>query len=189
MYKANLKYGLAALAGLGITANVNAADLSCSDITFTPAAYVAYEFVDQACLEMVDRNGKTYARLAAQVVAQTAGGTHLRFNHADGSVGPSHPSSAAKTFGATIDGKTVMVKDLAVRQDVNIYVSDAFWTPPAPPAPVAVAAAPPPPPAPEPEPEPEPVVLPTTAGLLPWLALFGSLFLILGGALRVARKQ
>ena len=31
--------------------------------------------------------------------------------------------------------------------------------------------------------------LPTTAGPLPWLALFGSLFLILGGALRFSRKQ
>jgi len=48
---------------------------------------------------------------------------------------------------------------------------------------------PPPPPAPEPEPEPEPEVLPTTASSLPLLALFGSLFLILGGALRFSRKQ
>jgi hypothetical protein len=31
--------------------------------------------------------------------------------------------------------------------------------------------------------------LPTTAGPLPWLALFGSMFLLLGGALRFSRKQ
>ena len=31
--------------------------------------------------------------------------------------------------------------------------------------------------------------LPTTAGPLPWLALFGSLFLLIGGALRLSRKQ
>ena len=31
--------------------------------------------------------------------------------------------------------------------------------------------------------------LPTTAGPLPWLALFGSLFLLMGGALRLSRKQ
>jgi hypothetical protein len=47
--------------------------------------------------------------------------------------------------------------------------------------------APPPPPPPPPEPVTE--VLPTTAGPLPWLALFGALFLVLGGALRWSRKQ
>ena len=43
-------------------------------------------------------------------------------------------------------------------------------------------------PVPEPEPEPEPV-MPTTAGNLGWLAIFGSLFLLLGGALRFARQR
>ena len=81
---------------------------------------------------------------------------------------------------------------------MNIYISDEYWSAPA--AEVAAVAEvveeaapppppPPPPPAPEPEPEPEPEVLPTTAGPLPWLALFGSLFLLLGGALRLSRKQ
>jgi len=31
--------------------------------------------------------------------------------------------------------------------------------------------------------------LPTTTGPLPWLAVFGSLFLLIGGALRLSRKQ
>ena len=188
MNKVNLKYGLVALAGLGLSANVSAQDLTCSDITFSPEAYAAYEFVDKACLEMVDRDGTTYAKATAQVVAQTASGTHLRYTHADGTLGPSHLANNPG-FETKIDGENVAVKDLQVRQNVNIYVSDEFWAPP----PVEVAAAPPPPPppppAPEPEPEPEPEVLPTTAGPLPWLALFGALFLGLGGALRLSRKQ
>ena len=189
MNKVNLKYGLVALAGLGLSANVSAQDLTCSDITFSPEAYAAYEFVDKACLEMVDRDGTTYAKLTAQVVAQTASGTHLRFTHADGNLGPSH-RSINPGFETQIDGENVAIKDLSVRQSVNIYVADSFWA--GPPEPVVAAAPPPPPPPPpppEPEPEPEPEVLPTTAGPLPWLALFGSLFLLLGGALRFSRKQ
>jgi len=184
MNKVNLKYGLIALAGMGISANVSATDLTCSDITFSPEAYAAYEFVDKACLEMVDRDGVTYAKLTGQVVAQTASGTHMRYTNADGTLGPSHQSNNPG-FETQIDGEDVLVKDLQVRQSVNVYISDAFWAPP--PVEVAVAAPPPPPPAPEPEPEPE--VLPTTAGPLPWLALFGSLFLMMGGALRLSRKQ
>jgi len=187
MNKVNLKYGLIALAGMGISANVSA--LECSDITFTPEAYAAYEFVDKACLEMVDRDGGTFAKMTAKVVAQTGSGTHLRFRHADGDLGPSHKSNLPADFVIHLQDATVKVKDLAVRQDINIYVGPDFWAEPV--AEVAAVAAPPPPPppAPEPEPEPEPEVLPTTASSLPLLVLFGSLFLILGGALRLSRKQ
>ena len=196
MNKLNLKYGLIALAGMGLSANVSAADLTCSDITFTPEAYESYEFIDKACLEVVDRDGSTYAKLTARIVAQTRSATHVRFRHADGELGPSHKSNLSKDFQTLMSGKAVAIKDLAVRQDLNIYISDTYWSAPvAEVAAVAAAAAPPPPPppppppAPEPEPEPEPEVLPTTAGPLPWLALFGSLFLLLGGALRLSRKQ
>ena len=189
MNKMNLKYGLIALAGLGISANVSATDLTCSDLTFTPDAYAAYAEIDKACLEVVDRDGGTYAKLTAKVVAQTGSGTHFRFRHADGNLGPSHRSNMPKTFQTMLDGKPVKVKDLAVRQEINIYVSDEYWALPV----VEVAAAapppPPPPPPPEPEPEPEPEVLPTTASSLPLLALFGSMFLLLGGAMRFSRKQ
>ncbi len=189
MTKVNLKYGLVALVGLGISANVSATDLTCSDITFTPEAYAAYQFVDKACLEMVDRDGTTYARLKAQVVAQTAGGTHLRYTHADGSLGPSTQSSNPG-FETRIDGKPVAIKDLPVRQSVNIYVPAGFWSPPpAKVAEVAEAAPPPPPPAPAPEPEAAPEVLPTTAGPLPWVIVSGVLFLVLGGVLRISRKR
>lgn len=189
MNRVNLKFGLIALAGLGMSANVNAQDLTCGDLTFTPEAYAAYEFVDKACLEIVDRDGTTFAKLTAQVVAQTASGTHVRYTHADGTLGPSHQVKNPG-FETLIEGKPVTVADLSVRQNVNIYLPDEFWA--GPPAEVVAAvepeAAPPPPPPPAPEPEPEPVVLPTTAGPLPWLALFGVLFLVLGSALRLSRK-
>jgi len=194
MNKMNLKYGLIALAGLGLSANVSATDLTCGDITFTPEAFEAYEFVDQACLEMVDRFGGVYAKLTARVVAQTGSGTHLRFRHADGELGPSNKFSPGEGFQTGVEGKTVEISDIQVRSEFNIYVPGRFWSVPS--AEVAEvmeeAAAPPPPPpppAPEPEPEPEPEMLPTTASSLPLLALFGSLFLVLGGALRLSRKQ
>ena len=189
MKKVNLKYGLIALAGLGMSANVSAQELTCSDITFTPEAFAAYEFIDQACLEMVERNGGTFAKLTARVVAQTGSGTHFRYRHADGELGPNHRSNAPADFEAVLGGEPVQIQDLAVRQEINIYVGSRFWTGPQ--AEVAAAAPPPPPPPPPPapEPEPEPEALPTTAGPLPWLALFGSLFLVLGGALRLSRKQ
>ena len=90
------------------------------------------------------------------------------------------------------------MKNLDVRQSINIYVSDAYWVDAAAIVEAAIVE----------EIVEEAIVeeiieeaiieevieeeleaeLPTTAGPLPWLALFGSLFLILGGALRFSRK-
>jgi len=193
MKKLNLKYGLIALAGLGLSANVSATDLTCNDIEFTPEAFAAYEFIDQACLEMVDRDGGTYAKLTAKVVSQKPSGTNLRFRHADGELGPSHVSNAPADFETLIGGQAIKVKDLPVNQSINIYVGSKYWV-----SLLAVEEA-----IVEEmveEAVEEAVVeeaveeemeaaLPTTAGPLPWLALFGSLFLLLGGALRLSRKQ
>ena len=190
----NLKYGLIALAGLGVSANASAA-LTCDDIVFSPEAFAAYEFVDKACLEMVDRDGGTYAKLTARVVAQTASGTHLRYRHADGQLGPSHLSTAPTDFETMMSGEPVKMRDLAVRQSINIYVGDKYWVDPTLLVEEAIIEE-----AIVEEIVEEAIVeeiieeeleaeLPTTAGPLPWLALFGSLFLLLGGALRFSRKQ
>ncbi len=189
--KFNLKYGLVALAGLGLSANVAAADFTCSDITFTQEAFDAYEFVDQACLDIIERDGNTYAKLTAKIVAQRQGGTHYRFYHSDGELGPSSKAGAHAAFLTGVGGEMAELADYPTGADVNVYVPKAFWT-----LPVVeemaevqemVEDAPPPPP-PPPAMESEPEMLPTTASALPWLALFGSLFLVLGGALRFTRR-
>jgi len=198
MNRSNLKYSLIALAGLGFSMNASAADLTCSDITFTPEAFEAYEFIDKACLEVVERNGGTFAKITARIIAQTTSGPRVRIKHSDGTEGPTHKSNLSKNFLTQMDGKAVKLKDLAVRQEMNVYVGERYWSRPAvevakaavaAPVAAAVAAAPPPPPPPAPAPEPEPQMLPTTASSLPLLALFGVLFLVLGGALRYSRKS
>ena len=198
MNKVNLKYGFVAIAALGLSANVSATDLTCSDIVFTPEVFEAYEFVDKACLEMVDRGGRTYAKTSAKVISQANNGvTRLQYMQSDGKWGPSHNSVLPKNFEVTLAGTPVEIRDLRARQEINVYISEEYWAPLAlleeaiveeiieeaiveeiiEEAIIEVII----------EEEME-TVLPTTAGPLPWLALFGSLFLLLGGALRFSRK-
>jgi len=194
MNKVNLKYGLIALAGLGLSANVSAADLTCGDITFSPEAFETYEFVDQACLEMVERNGGVYAKFTARVVAQTGSSTHLRFRHADGELGPSNRYNPGKGFQTGVEGKTVDISDIVVRSEFNMYIPGAYWVLTEELVEEIIEEAI------VEEMVEEAIVeeiieeeleaeLPTTASSLPLLALFGSLFLVLGGALRLSRKQ
>lgn len=200
MSKLNLKHGLVAVAALGLSANVSATDLTCNDITFTPEAFAAYEFADKACLEMVDRDGGVYAKFTATKVAPqdvSPGVTnYLRFKHADGTVGPRHRSNLPRNYIIMLSDEPVRLADVDIGQDINIYVGDEFWVSNLEveeAAEVAVAEV-------VAEEVAEDVAveevveeeiaeeLPTTAGPLPWLALFGSLFLLIGGALRFSRK-
>lgn len=197
MNKQTLKYGLIALAGLGFSANVSATDLTCNDIEFTPEAFVAYEFADKACLEMVDRAGETFAKFKATKVVppniQQGVSTYLRFTHADGSQGPRHKSNLPRNYLVMLSDRPVRIADIDEGQEINIYVGPEFWVSDAVIAEVMEEEI-------VEEMVEEAIVeemieeeleaeLPTTAGPLPWLALFGSLFLILGGALRLSRKQ
>ena len=202
MNKMTLKHGIIALAGLGFSASVSAADLTCNDIEFTPTAFAAYQYVDKACLEVVDRDGGAFVKMTATKVlpadsSRQGVSNFLRFHHADGTQGPRHKTNLPRNFEIQLKGvpggKPVRLADVDEGQDINIYAGQEFWSPlvveEVAAAVVAAAPPPPPPPAPEPEPEPEPEVLPTTAGSLPLVALLGSLFLLLGGALRFSRKQ
>ncbi len=163
--------------------------MTCADITFVDAVYERWPFADQGCLEVVTRDdGKTYARFEAEVLAQTPSGTFVRYTLNDGSKTDRRKAEPPAGFEANIGGQLMAIGDLAERQKVNIYLPEASWAQPEPEVAAAPPPPPPPPPPPEPEPEPEPV-MPTTAGNLGWLAVFGALFLVLGGALRFARKQ
>jgi hypothetical protein len=198
MNKVNLKSGFVALAALGLSVNVSAADLTCNDIEFTPEAFAVYEYADKACLDIVDRNGGTFAKFTGTKVVppdiSPGVSNFLRFKHSDGTIGSRHKMSLPRNFQVTLNDRPVRLADVDPGQEINIYVGQEFW--------VSLLAV-------EEAIVEEMIVeeiieeaiveeiieeemeaeLPTTAGPLPWLALFGSLFLLLGGALRFSRKQ
>ncbi len=197
MKKMNLKYGLVALLGLGLSANVSAADLTCNDIEFTPEAFAAYQYADKACLDVVERDGGMFAKFTATKVVppdlSPGVSNFIRFKHNDGTTGARHKSNLPRNFQVYLDKRPVRLADVNEGQDMNIYVGQEYWVSLAMVEEIVEEAI-------VEEMVEEAIVeemieeemeaeLPTTAGPLPWLALFGSLFLILGGALRFSRKQ
>lgn len=181
-----ISIALGAVACLGFTATASADGHTCADVTFTPAIYERWPHADDACLEIIERDGERYAKFEAEVVSQSPSGTYVRYTLQDGSKTPSRKVNPPAGFEAMIEGRPVAIPDLQPRQTVRIYLPKSSFAQPEP-EPMA-AAAPPPPPPPPPEPEPEPV-MPTTAGSAGWLAIIGGLFLLMGGALRFARQR
>jgi len=189
MKKTTLRVALGAIAclGFGSTAVHAQAPQTCADLDFLPAITDRWPFANDTCLEIVQRDGKTFARFEAEVVSQSANATTVRYTLRDGGLTPARRANPPAGIEAVISGVPTAIKDLPVRQKVNVYLPDTSWRQPAP-APMAAAAPPPPPPPPAPEPEPAPM-MPATAGNAGWLALMGGVLLLLGGALRFSRQR
>jgi hypothetical protein len=195
MKKTILIATLVLLGALGFTVNAQAA--SCGDVIWGAEILENNPNIGNACREVVEKRGTQAVKLHARIVRQGTNSTIVQWQMPDGSWSASERRYPERGAAAEIGGKTVRISDLAPRQEVNIYVPAAGnWSLPAP-APVAAAAAaappppppPPPPPAPEPEPEPEPVAMPTTASQVSLFALLGGLFILLGGAVGIARMR
>jgi hypothetical protein len=175
------------LIGMGFTVSASAADYTCADLTWSSERLAKNANIANVCLDVVDRNGGTFAKLHARIVRQGVNSTVVQYQRPDGTWSASE-RVFPEGFEALIAGKNVRISDLAPRQELNVYIrgQDNFTLP----APVVAAAPPPPPPpAPEPEPEPEPVALPTTATQLPLFALLGGLLMLMGGLVSVVRTR
>lgn len=182
----------AALAAMCFSVSVSAQGIDCDDLVWNAEVLASNPNIGDYCLEVVEKNGRTAARLHARVVRQSVNSTIVQWQHPDGSWSPSERRYPERGFTAHIGDEEVELTDLPARQEVNVYVPEANnWSvasaASAPAAPAAPAASPEP--AAQPEPEPAPAMLPATASRLPLLALLGGLMILLAGAVGVLRSR
>lgn len=184
---------LVLIMGMGFTVSATAQDWSCGDLSWSAERLENNPNIGSLCLDVVEKDGYPYAKLHARVERQSTNSTIVRYQMPDGSW-----SGAERVFPggftANIQGQDVKIRNLAPRQEVNVYVkSEGNFSYPAAAAvaaaPEAAPAPPPPPPAPAPEPEPEPEYLPTTATQFNLFAILGGLLLLMGGMVAVVRTR
>jgi hypothetical protein len=178
---------VAAGAALMLSANVFASDavptsMSCSDFKPTPEAQARFAELKGACEEIVAMNGHYYAKVSA-VVRRVQGNTvTLNITKTNTTVTAS-PSSDLRVL---LGGTKARVSDLRKGQEIRIYLStDEFSQPMITDIAMVQATG-------DAEPVAVPVeqakALPTTASLLPTVAISG-LVLLLVGLLMQRRKR
>jgi len=179
---------LASTFGFSSTAMAQAPD--CSDVVWDADILAANPTMADHCLEVVQRDGAWYARMRAKVVRQGATSTVVRYQDQNGDFGASERTYPPRGFTAQIDGKDVKISDLPPGQEVNVYViSENNFT-------VRTASAPAAAPVMVEEEvveevveEPAPAMLPTTAGQTYWLAILGTLLVLMGGIVHAVRSR
>ena len=182
-----IKWTAAAVAGLalGLLAlpqTSSAQDLTCADIEFTATVTDQYADIAEACTSVVERNGKLYARLEAQVIRPGRRSSVIRFKHTDGSFGPRVTVTPESPVNVYLSGAKARLGDLERGQDIRVYLPSDRWA-------IAeldeidVAAPVETHDLEEPTPDVS-AALPTTASPLPLIALGGLTVMGLGALLR-----
>jgi len=178
-----------ALGGLAASSAVMAQAPTCDDIEFKANVTDQFPNVADGCLEVVERDGKLYAKFVAEVVRARGSQITLDIKTKDGS-SIRQSFEPASDFRVNLDGRSHRVRDLVRGQEIRIYLPSDRWAVAQveePSVPVVVAPLAPPPTAPEPKPEMV-AELPGTASPLPLMGLGGILLVFLGGGLTAIRR-
>lgn len=169
-----------------------ASAITCDEIDLKPVITDQYPNAKDACLDVVERDGKMYMKIKAEL-ARTPRGNHgvFRFmNAADQTFGKTVAIDVPPDFRVNIEGRDYRLRDLSAGQELSVYLPSDRWAvhvheadaPVETFTPVALVE-------PREEPRNAEPMLPATASKMPLFALFGALALLGAGMLRVARRQ
>ncbi|HKX56127.1 MAG TPA: hypothetical protein VJN01_08500 [Xanthomonadales bacterium] len=186
---------LAATAGFSV--NASAQTPTCADVVWSAALLEATPNIANHCLEMVQRDGEWYAKVQAKIVRHGANSTVVRYREPDGSWSSAERAYPPRGFKAEIGGQEIAISQTVPGQEMNVYAGsqggENFTIPMLAGAAAAEAVA-------EeaveeemveeaPVEEEAPAALPTTAGQSGWLAILGSMLLLLAGVAHVVRSR
>jgi hypothetical protein len=115
------------LALLAVLTPAAGAQVTCSDIEFADEIRDRYPLVEEACLGILDQDGERFAKLQARVHERRPNSIVIQYMHTDGVWGPYVEVTPSEDFHALVDGEASHWRELAVRQEVNIYIPEGRW--------------------------------------------------------------
>ena len=119
---------LIAIALAAVAAPVSAqTDLTCADIEFGSMITDNYPDANQACLDVVEKNGELFAKTEVEVVRARGNNVTFKFRHADNTYGPVQTAELDPAWRASIQGRNVRARDLVRGQRLNVYLPQDRW--------------------------------------------------------------
>jgi hypothetical protein len=198
--KTSIRLSMLALAATaGFSINASAQTPTCADVVWSEALLEATPNIANHCLEMVERGGEWYAKVQTKIVRHGASSTIVRYREADGTWSSAERAYPPRGFKAEIAGQEVLISQTVPGQELNVYAGseggENFTIPMLEAALVAEVI--------EEEIieevieeeiieeviEEEVMMLPSTAGQAGWLAILGTMLVLLAGVAHVIRSR
>lgn len=106
---------------LGTSASAQSG-LTCSDIDFTSDMRAKYSDIDEACLDVVNIDGRNFAKMKVELVRSRGNNAYVRLLHRDGRKGPTHRANIPPSWRAEIDGRSYRLNQLGAGQELDVYL-------------------------------------------------------------------
>jgi hypothetical protein len=169
---------------------VGLAQGNCGNIRFTGDITSRLPNARDACLGIVERDGRSYAHFEGRIVRVSGSEVVAEFRRPDGTYGNPVSFTPAADARVRIEGRSYRYRDLSRGQELDVYLPPDRWE-------IAVytadnvdfETAPTVTAVPLREPSPEVAALPRTATPLPLLALAGVLLMGLGAVVAGVRYR
>ena len=113
-----LLLGLAAL----LTVPSYAQSAACSSVEFSGAVLERFPNAPQGCLDVIERDGQKFAVYKADLVRISGNTTFLKFKLPDGTRSTTRAIKTDPARRVLIQGRPTRVQDLAVGQELTLYV-------------------------------------------------------------------
>lgn len=166
----------------------SAGGLTCADLEFKSVITDVLPNANDACLGVVEIDGRPFAEFKAEIVRNRGATTRARFQRSDGSWTDVYEFTPDKSRTIRIGGRSYRLRDMQRGQQLNIYLppdrfevavaeDDDLATVPLTLVTVTVIRM------------PAAAELPTTASLLPLIGTLGGLFVALGSGLALIRRR
>lgn len=94
----------------------------CAAVHFSDDVLKRFPRAQQACLDVISRDGKDYAVYSARLVEVRGSTARVRFHLPDGKLGPIQSVTPSSDFRVLIDGKPTRISDVEPDQDLKAYV-------------------------------------------------------------------
>ena len=167
------------------------AQMTCDDIDFTGPQAQRFPELRNACLGVVQRDGRNFAKFTAELQRIAGTTVYAKFKLPDGGMSDTYKFDVPPDSRVTVDGRKYRYRDLGQGAEVNLYIPDDRWDIHVPEseyfataATVAVAT-----PALHDEDDDMVAALPKTASPLPLIGLMGGLLTSLGVLLYGVRRR
>jgi hypothetical protein len=105
------------------------AQLTCDDIDFTgPASQrMTQAEMRAACLGVVQREGRNYAKFSAELQRIAGTTVYAKFKLADGGMSDTYKFDLPPEARVSVDGRQYRYRDLGQGAEINLYVPDDRW--------------------------------------------------------------
>ena len=169
---------------------------ACERVEFSDQVLARFPNIRNACLDVINRGGQSFAVVRANLVRVTPRRMTVRVQLPDGTQSDTMGINVASNERVNVDGRMVPVRDLAVGQTISAYINvndpgNAVATEaPGPVEFTPIAAEPEPEPAAVAEAAPAPAPeMPKTASRLPLVGTVGLLLLAAGAGIASLRRR